>query len=431
LSRYPQTASAEITLRGLITARWVVLCLGGIAAALMIAAPRSVVPLLNAAPSRSSHIAFVAVLAIWAALNVATQRYVVRPGRATQTIAGVHLLVDVAAITTLLGLTGGATNPFTTLLFVPITLATQVSPRWTWWLAGVALAGFAALFAPGPLPAGPPGHEHHFAGHLRGMWLAFGVSGLLITAFVHRIAVRIAKQRAELARLREEALEDRHLASLGSLAAGAAHELGTPLATIGVLIGDFTRMSSEERDEAIDAVRREVARCKAIVQRMATADARVTRMGASEATWPVAELATGLGDRDVPVRIRIDRAAQTATSDQPRESLAQVVRELVSNATVACKAKPHARGVDVFVELAGDRVRVRVCDDGVGMTAELVTTAFDPFVSTKPEGEGLGMGLYLSRAQLRQLGGSIELQSQAGIGTTVTITFPLRRPGDP
>jgi two-component system, sensor histidine kinase RegB len=420
--------SAQITLRTLVTARWVLLGLLAVAGATVALVPNAVAPLLGWFPKAPEPTRFLAVWTGWALVNVLTDRLVLRRGRATPGLAGLHLLVDATVLTVMLGLSGGATNPFTTVYFVPITLATQVSPRWTWALAGYCLAGFAALFLMQPLPQGPPGHEAHFAGHLRGMWVAFGVSGLLITTFVHRIALSLARQGQELARLREQALQDRHLAALGTLAAGAAHELGTPLGSIQLLVGELPHMSPGERDEAVATIKREVARCKGIVHRMASPELSAQDLGSDGGgpPWPLG----ALGDEalavarssGVPLAVEGRRDIMLR---QPRAALEQIVRELVANAIDACRRRGDGGGsITVHLGPHGDDVLVEVRDQGVGMEPDVAQSAFDPFWSTKAAGEGMGLGLYLARAQLRQLGGTLALESMPGHGTTLRIILP-------
>jgi two-component system, sensor histidine kinase RegB len=421
--------SAQITLRALVTARWVLLGLLAAAGITVSLVPGVVAPLLSWFPKPPEPSRFLAVWLGWALCNVLTERLVLRRGRATQRLAGLHLLIDASVLTVLLGLSGGATNPFTTVYFVPITLATQVSPRWTWALAGYCLAGFAALFVMQPLPQGPPGHEAHFAGHLRGMWVAFGVSGLLITTFVHRIALSLSRQRQELARLREQGLQDRHLAALGTLAAGAAHELGTPLGSIHLLVGELPHMTPAERETAVTTIQREVARCKGIVHRMASPELSVQDLRADGGGPPWAlgalgaeaeQVAEGSG---VPLLVQGPRDVQL---HQPRAALEQIVRELVANAIDACRRRSDGKGaVTVVLGTAGDDAFVEVRDEGVGMAPEVAANAFDPFYSTKAEGEGMGLGLYLARAQLRQLGGTLALESSPGRGTTLRMLLPI------
>lgn len=426
-----RTAAAEIALAGLVTARWVLLALLCAVVVLGWAFPGPLAPLVSAFPTTPRPTTLVAIGLTWALVNVATSKVFVGRGRANPTVAGIHLLLDAVALTALLGVSGGAANPFTTLYFVPITLATQVSPRWTWALAGSCLACFGVLFVLDPIPAGPPGHHAHFAGHLRGMWVAFGVSGALITYFVHRIALSLARQRDELARLRESALEDRHLASIGSLAAGAAHELGTPLGTIGVLVGELPHMTREECEEAASTMKREVERCKAIMSRMATPDIRVSAWSREGQRWPLEALVAIARDAtERSVSVELTPSARGGFLEQPREAVEQVVRELIHNAAAAIAARGGG-AIELRIDVEGEEAVLAVRDEGIGMEPGVARVAFDPFFSTKPEGDGMGLGLYLVRAQLRQLGGSIRASSAPGRGTTMTVRLPLTPPRNP
>lgn len=426
--------SAEITLQGLVGARRVLIGLMALALLAMLAAPHALGRLWGLHPSAATLAGFAAVLTGWAVLDVVMQRTVLARRSASVRWAGLHLLGDVTALTLLLGLTGGATNPFTLLFFVPITLATQVSPGWTWGVAAYAVASFALLFVWVPLPAAPPGHEHHFAGHLQGMWLAFGVSGLLVTHFVHRIALRLASQREELRAWRERAMTDRHFTSLGTLAAGAAHELGTPLATLTVLVGELPYLQGDEFAEARTTMKTMLQRCKDIVQRMATPDLRIEDWAAERRAWPLTDLAAVEAPTGVTLTIDLPPAVATRTTTQPRAPLLQVLRELLANGADASRATAGA-SPPLHLAIAADatQLEVRVRDHGIGMSDELRASAFDPFLSTKPEGQGMGLGLYLARAHVRQLGGTIELRPAPERGTEVVVRVPLdpEVPGHP
>jgi two-component system sensor histidine kinase RegB len=455
-------ASARITLRNLIAARWVLLALAGASVLVeWLAGDRLPWGLL---PSSEYPLAIVLVLVAWALLNVGSMLALARD-RASEGLAGAHLLIDALALTIVLALSGGPANPFTIFYFLPITLATQVSPRWTWVLAGVCVACFAGLFVLAPVevapvevapaevaPADPHAehahhhhvehhvdtpppvtevhvddHDEHFAGHQRGMWVAFGLAGVLITVFVHRTALALARQRDELARLRQAGLEDRHLAALGTLAAGAAHELGTPLATIKLLADELPHMDASESAAAHATMREQLARCKLILSRMASPELRVSALGVGE-SWAVAELADEIEslELDVPLSLAAGEGLLVRRCRQPFEVLTQLVRELISNAAQACRRTGDAsRGVDVRLGERDGRLHIDVVDHGVGMDAAALASAFDPFYSTRPEGQGMGLGLYLARAHLRQLGGSIRLTSAPGEGTTVHVELPL------
>ncbi len=424
-------SSAQITLRFFVVARWVMLGLVGLGWTLQTLSPALFDRLISWFPPPPEPTGTATVIIVLVATNVWTMRSVLRRGRATTKIAGVHLLVDSISLTALLGLSGGVSNSFTTMYFVPMTLATQLSPRWTWAVAATSLLGFAALFVLAPIPPGmhgPPGHEQHFMGHIRGMWVAFGMSAAFMTFFVHRIALSLSLQKAELARLRLAATQDRQLAALGTLAAGAAHELGSPLGTVSMLVSDLAVMSEPERREAITTIRQELQRCKHIVQQMSSPELRVRSLGATAEPWPLARLVSELRGTTGELRLQSEQDAEVqagATTTQPYEVLGQIVRAVVANAADACRARPGATGVRLRVAVEAGQGVITVSDDGTGMTPQAVAAAFDPFFSTKPEGEGMGLGLYLARAHLRALGGTIELESQPGQGTTVQVRFPM------
>lgn len=433
-------ANAHITLRNLIAARWVLLALAS--ASVLVALLAGAHLPAGLLPSSAHPSAILLLLIGWALLNI-TSTIALRRGLASEGLAGAQLLVDALALTILLALSGGPANPFTILYFLPITLATQVSPRWTWALAGACVAGFAGLFVFTPVASPPTPHANHhardaapvtsasehaerFEGHQRGMWVAFGLAGVLITVFVHRTALALSRQQGEIARLRQATLEDRHLTAVGTLAAGAAHELGTPLATITLLVDELPHLDTAESAEARQTIQDQLARCKLIISRMASPELRVSALGVE--SWTVAAILDGLDDRSlgVPISLRTCEGVNSRRCRQPFEVLSQLLRELISNAAEACRRTGDpSHGVCVTLSEREGRLLVEIVDRGVGMDADALASAFDPFHSTRPEGMGMGMGLYLARAHLRQLGGSIQLESEFGRGTTVRVELPL------
>lgn len=435
----------RITLRALIAARWVLLLIliaAGFAGRLV---PGAELDGMRWFEGDGNTGAAVITVGLWIALNLATRVWLgplTRPGNLA---AGLHLLIDTVGITLVLVWSGGAANPFTVLYFVPITLATQVSPRWTWIVAGASVLFFGALLfaGSGGEGAGASQAHHaahaahaahvagqpavlggsHYEGHLRGMWLALGLSGALITYFVHRIATAISHQRAELARLREQAERDRALLRVGSLAAGAAHELGTPLATLTILAGELDHMSDRERGEATRAMRGELARCKEIIGAMATPALRADVLHPEDVEpWPLDALDDG-GDPQVRYDFsRADRPVSLA----PQAALEKIIGELVANAKAA---SPPGTIVRVSGVTSDAGVELRVEDDGEGMSAEVASAATDPFFSTKDGVGNMGLGLFLVEAQVRTLGGRLTIHSVEARGTVVTIALPAPRGG--
>lgn len=409
-------------------ARWVVLALIALGWSVQRVTPAAFEQIISWFPPSPEPGGTAAIMVILAALNLGTQRWVLAGGRSTPNLAGAHLLIDATSLTVLLALSGGLINSFTTMYFVPITLATQISPRWTWTVSAYCLVMFASLFALGPVDSHA---AHDFEAHLRGMWVAFAISGVLITYFVHRIAISLERVRHEVARLRFEAEQDRHLAAMGTLAAGAAHELGSPLGTIRMLVDDLNLMGGDERNAAISTISEEVSRCKHIIHQMASPELRLPALGLESSRWSLREITEELPPKigDVSVTVMMSEAfyGSQECCSQPLEVLGQILRELINNAAEACRRRPESAGVRVQfdLDLECGCVVVLVEDDGVGMGPEVAMAAFDPFFSTRDEGQGMGLGLYLAQAHLRQLGGSIELSSELGVGSTFRVRVPL------
>lgn len=334
--------------------------------------------------------------------------------------AGIHLLLDVCGLTIFFAISGAAANPFTMLYFVPIGLATLLPRGFTWGVAGAALAGFGALLC---ITATTTDLSGHFLHHLVGMWVGLAVSGATITLFVHRLAAAITRQQAELERARDAAMQARHLAALGGLAAGAAHELGTPLGTIQLLTDELEALSEAERTTAIGCIRSELLRCKDIIHSMATPELSARQLEGLE-PWPLAacrDLAHGTSAR---VRVHYSGPADVSTN-QPELVIRRVLNELVRNAVDACDSAGTQAAIEIAVEVRADVAHISVRDNGPGLSDPVRHGLFEAYFSTKEVGRGLG--LYLARAHLRQLGGDLDLVAGAS-GACFVLTFPLQAP---
>lgn len=420
----PDTSAPAIAARGLMVARGVLLLLAGGAFCWLALVDPVVVRQLGWLPAKLSPSLGLIVVAAWLAVSALELAWLRSRGASTSG-NGFHLIVDVVAITVLLMATGGARNPFTVIYFVPLTLATQVSARWTWVVAGLTIACFASMFAYpglGPQAAGP--HAHHFAGHMRGMWYAFAASGALMTLFVHRIARALDAQRAELEALRAQAMEDRHLAAIGALAAGAAHELGTPLGTVSMLSEELPHLDGAARDEALVDMQRELQRAKEILHRMRTPAGNVDALH-DAAPWPLTELPRALEDSAAPLTLAWDLPPPVAQLQLtlPRVVVEQLLGELIRNAVRAATRNAAApEPVALRVRRHEGGVEFRVIDRGPGMDAQMLEAAFEPLATTRPE--GMGLGLYLARGHARALGGQLDIESELGLGTTATLRLP-------
>lgn len=341
-------------------------------------------------------------------------------------VVGPVLLLDTALLTLLLHLTGGPLNPFTVLYLVHITQAAMLlGPRWVAPLTALSLLGYGTLFAVRPVDA----PHHAMAGHLRGMWLAFAIASCLIAVFVSRLTSVLARREAELRAAHRRTDRSRRVAALTSLAASAAHELGSPVGTIALAAGELEEVLTAEgaSGEAVEdarLIRAEARRCRAILDGLAARAGHAP--GESLSTVTPRQLAT-LAHRRLPaadqgrVRVRVDDDERTSVV--PREALLLAIGNLLRN---ALEATPTGETVDLDVVTSASDLTVAVRDRGVGMEPELLGRAADAFVTTKRggEGAGLGLGLFLVRALADQLGGRLELRSTAGEGTLARLTVP-------
>jgi two-component system sensor histidine kinase RegB len=341
------------------------------------------------------------------------------------------LLLDCALFTLLLHWSGGPDNPFSALYIIPVAMAAMTgSLGSTWSVAAAAALGYAMVFR---------WHEtQHFwhapvapgvdlGLHAVGMWIAVALVAAVITFFLNRVTRTLGERDAEMRRLGEMAERNARLASLTTLAAGAAHELGSPLGTIAVIARDLERACETPGAvptlaEDARLLRSEVERCRSILDRMRARALDETRAAenpllaedALPALHEVLELEAGR------LVVRID--APPRASMGPRSDFIEAVAPIVRNALEA--SSPDAP-VEVQVGLEDGNLRIVVRDDGHGMDEATLAHAAEPFFTTRPPGRGTGLGLFVVNLHLERLGGTLRLTSSPGRGTTATLEWPL------
>lgn len=341
-------------------------------------------------------------------------------------LAGVMLL-DTAVLTGLLHLTGGHFNPFSTLYIVNVALAAVLlPPRWSWTQAVFSVLAMGALF---PLqqwaPFGVQDHEAMMAVHLYGMLVAVAIAAFVIVLIVQRVSRALAGRDEELALERRLAEQRSKLASLVTLAAGAAHELATPLGAIAIASTELDRALSraggaEDVLEDVRLIRSQVDRCKGILQQMSARAGE--NAGEPIEEFPVARWVEGALD-GLPGRERVQ--AEVACGEVrirgPARGLERALRVILTN---ALQATPGGGEVSLRARCVARGIEVQVTDGGAGMEAGVLARAGEPFFTTKEPGQGTGLGLYIARTLVEQFGGALELASEQGRGTTARITLP-------
>jgi two-component system, sensor histidine kinase RegB len=355
---------------------------------------------------------------------------VAKSGERSFSSTGLVLTFDCALLTAWLGLTGGTTNPFTSLYLVHIVLgAVVLNARWTVWLISWAAVCFGVLFVVPTHACCVPqveAAESAYLSHMQGMWFAFATAAILISYFVRQLTLESERQRERIAALRLEAERSAHMVSLTTLAAGAAHELRTPLGTIAVAAHELRRNaerggSSEVLDDAT-LIAEEVERCQAILSGMGLRLRAGTEQKSAVSARGVQRLladefasATRL-DVEVPER---DFAVFAVQAD-----LVVALRGLVNNALDATETQG---GVTMSCATVGGNVVWTIADTGVGMSEAVRARALEPFYTTKPAGKGVGLGLFVAHAFAVSNEGALTVDSAVGEGTTVRLSLTSLR----
>lgn len=342
---------------------------------------------------------------------------------------GLLFLLDTILLTVVLGFTGGPTNPFTLLYLVQITLSAVILNRiWTWLIGLLSTIAFAFLFwvhRPFPL-MDPADHGHMHPAHIQGMFIAFTVAAVLLSFFIGKVSEILRKAEQDILDLKDRAAKNDRLTSLVTLAAGAAHELATPLGTIAVVANELehrAERSSRDPDLLADArlVRSEIERCRLILQRMSgrDTDAAVEPAGMVQ-IGEVLEAARQEFSKDEQQRIGISDETASATVFLPEQSLRRALVLLTRNALDA-----DVRGrVEIRAGTEGRGVRFTIEDHGPGMSPEVLNRIAEPFFTTKDAGRGMGLGTFLARTLAERLDGVLMFDSVPGAGTRVTLDVP-------
>lgn len=355
-----------------------------------------------------------------------------RRQRVSRTWCGIIVAFDTLELTALLFISGGTSNPFSVFYLVQITIAAvTLGSRWTWSLAVLGVSSYAALFLVPVDSAELAAHAaHRFEQHLVAMWVALTLSAALTTYFVTRLTTAVAERDAQIAGMREIATRHERLAALTTLAAGAAHELGTPLATVAIAAGELERtiarvpgLQGRGVEDDVRLIRSEVRRCREILDGMAAESGSAS--GEMPAPLTAADLLADLRARlacDDRERVRIADGTGGTPLYLPRRAVVRAVLSLVRNALDAAPS-PAVLTLEVG---ASRQLRICVRDNGPGIPPDVLDRVGEPFFTTKPPGQGMGLGLFLVRRLADNLGGHFSLDSVPGRGTAAMLDLPLR-----
>jgi two-component system sensor histidine kinase RegB len=348
--------------------------------------------------------------------------------RTARWIRAASIGVDIALLTGLLELSGGPSNAFSVVYVVLVALAGATLGRVWAGIAGAwALVCYGVLIG-WHLEELVPAHHRlvDFPTHLFMMWLTIGALVQLAAHFVREASTAVAGREAQIEDMRRHAARTEHMMALTTLAAGAAHELSTPLATIAIASRELERtlMAAPAPLEcSADArlIRREVDRCQLILDQMSGRAGGSAAESATPASVDalIADVVARLNSDQVE-RLRIQIANSLPSIVAPRAGLVQVLLSLIKN---AFDATEPTQPVSLDVTATSRSFRFAVENPGSGMSPDVLRRAGEPFFTTKEPGRGVGLGLFLARIFAERCGGSLSLRS--GRSTIAVLELPI------
>lgn len=339
------------------------------------------------------------------------------------------MLIDVVLLSAILALTGGPTNPFCTLYVVHIVLAVLLlSPAWSWTVVAVSAVCFGLQFA-WHVRLATEGRDLPTWASNVGAWVSLVLIAFLIAYFVGQLHRSLLTRDFQLAQMRERSERSARFAAVTALAAGAAHELGSPLGTIAIVSKE---LEIAARDAGVDPgivedaklIRTEVDRCRAILDRMRLEvgdDLRYEARVVTAQEFVDGAIADLTADRKAKVKSEVVPGAESFFLSS--RAILRAVGVLLRN---GFEASPADATITLRLKRVENEMLVEVQDQGSGMPPEVLKRAGEPFFTTKEMGRGMGMGLFLVKLVIENNDGRLELQSHQGKGTLARLHFPTR-----
>ena len=345
----------------------------------------------------------------------------------------VELLFDVAALTAQLYLSGGATNPFISLFLLQVIIGAVLLQQFASWILVAITSGCFIWLMTFHREIGLSMHAHgHDEGqssffdlHIQGMFICYLLAAVLLVLFVTRINRNLRDRDARLADLRQQSAEEDHIVRMGLLASGAAHELGTPLATLSVILNDWERTPALQANAdvggEIGEMQIALARCKEIVSRILLAAGEARGEGAARTTLIafLDDVVEAWRETRMPARLDYLNGIEADAAIASDTVIRQVLFNVFDN---ALEASPEWVGISA--SRRDGLLIVSVRDNGSGFPPDMLARFGKPYQSTKNR-PGSGLGLFLVVNVLRKLGGVIAPENNGTGGATVELRLPI------
>ena len=341
-----------------------------------------------------------------------------------------ELFADVVALSIVLYFSGGTSNPFASFFLLFLTIGAMVlPPRLSWPLAALVLLCYTGLI----FFFEPMIHTHDSLSglnpaynlHTVGAWMTFVLSTLIVAILVVKIVSNLRERERRLALAREESLRNERIVALGAFAAGAAHQLGTPLSTIAVIAKELERRlgASSGLEEMLQTLRTQVGVCKHTLTELtrSTGADRIESCSLSPADEFLKQTLNAWQETRPEATLRVHQPpAGTAPNIVAEPTLKQALINVLNNA-----ADVSTGAIEVRAAWDDGELSVDVIDAGPGFSNHDLQRAGHATFSTKAEGQGMGIGLYLARAALERFGGSLTLSNRTSGGVHARILIPV------
>jgi len=339
----------------------------------------------------------------------------------------IQLFIDVICLSILFYFSGGANNPFISYLLIPICISATTLPwRYTWLITITCLISYALLlFFYIHLPIFEASHQHQEGNtnwHIIGMWFNFSLSAILITYFIVKMARTLQEQNKTLGSMREDELRNQQLMAVAMLAAGAAHEMNTPLSTMTVLL---TEIQADHKENSqlqadLEILKAQVKQCantlKHLVQDSTEANEGKFKQQTIKTFCDSIINRWQLMRPNVNFTIAFQDITQSTIAHDPR--LDQAIINLLNN---AADASPEQ--VELKIHCEQGQLVWNIIDSGKGISNQIGIKLGKIMLSTKEQ--GLGIGLLLAHAAIKHYGGSVKYIPAPTSGTITELRLPL------